>query len=249
MENLTENKKQLEILIFENFRQCKTDFPSGRIVNSESPDFILSLNPRNKIGIELTHLYPVFSAGMTAESGNHSLINQEVVTLAGELFGRKSSFRLLVKVLFSEKMQIADEHKVQTAVLLAALVENEIHFRNRKSFFSVVISGTRLPKEIERVLIINHPVLQHPVWESVIVNGRNDGFAEEIYQTLKRKGDKLYQYRQKRLNEYWLLITTNTIQGRRKSEIKNLIEQGKFQSEFHFVFLFDLLHQEIHQIV
>jgi len=51
-----DNKKSNEIEILKLFRDLCPDFPKGILKTSESPDFILSVGPRRKIGMELTRL-------------------------------------------------------------------------------------------------------------------------------------------------------------------------------------------------
>ena len=46
-----------ELSIMEQFRNEYTAFPKGKLQKSESPDFILKLNPKTTIGIELTKLH------------------------------------------------------------------------------------------------------------------------------------------------------------------------------------------------
>ncbi|MFY9152008.1 MAG: hypothetical protein WAO52_08340 [Prolixibacteraceae bacterium] len=46
-----------EEYIIELFRIEYPDFPKGKLLKTESPDFILKENPRNAIGIELTKLH------------------------------------------------------------------------------------------------------------------------------------------------------------------------------------------------
>ena len=43
--------------MLDQFITAYPEFPKGRIFKTESPDFIVALNPRYKIGIELTHLH------------------------------------------------------------------------------------------------------------------------------------------------------------------------------------------------
>lgn len=50
------NQKDEEKLIIRHFREHCPDFPKGRLIPSESPDFILKISPRRSIGIELTRL-------------------------------------------------------------------------------------------------------------------------------------------------------------------------------------------------
>lgn len=55
------DKKHTESIIINLFREHFSDFPKGSLKPSESPDFILGITPRQKIGIELTSLHPSFS--------------------------------------------------------------------------------------------------------------------------------------------------------------------------------------------
>jgi len=50
------NQKEEEKLVMEYFREAWNGFPKGKLVPSESPDFILKLNPKKSFGIELTRL-------------------------------------------------------------------------------------------------------------------------------------------------------------------------------------------------
>jgi len=50
------NKQEKEVFILNYFRESFMDFPKGRLIKSESPDFILKVSPKKSIGIELTRL-------------------------------------------------------------------------------------------------------------------------------------------------------------------------------------------------
>ena len=50
------NKQEEEVFILNYFRESSMDFPKGRLIKSESPDFILKVSPKKSIGIELTRL-------------------------------------------------------------------------------------------------------------------------------------------------------------------------------------------------
>jgi hypothetical protein len=51
-------KKQLELVSMHFFMACYPDFPKGRLISSESPDFIVARGKRNRLGIELTRIAP-----------------------------------------------------------------------------------------------------------------------------------------------------------------------------------------------
>ncbi len=55
LEKMLEQKEQ-EYRTFNLFRDLLPNFPNGRIVQNESPDFLVRMNARKTIGIELTEL-------------------------------------------------------------------------------------------------------------------------------------------------------------------------------------------------
>jgi hypothetical protein len=67
-----DNKKAEEWIIMESFRENFPGFPNGMLSASESPDFILGLGPRNKIGIELTRLHQQVPGSDPFSPGNIS---------------------------------------------------------------------------------------------------------------------------------------------------------------------------------
>jgi hypothetical protein len=51
------DKKEHESKVLQIFKDSVTDFPKGKIVRYESPDFLIRLNRKKVIGIELTELH------------------------------------------------------------------------------------------------------------------------------------------------------------------------------------------------
>ncbi len=68
------DQKEEEHLIIEYFRELWPDFPKGKLLQSESPDFILKVGPKKSIGIELTRLNP--DAGSLKEKIEVTLMNK-----------------------------------------------------------------------------------------------------------------------------------------------------------------------------
>ena len=47
-----------ELIIIKSFKEHYPEFPHGKVIKSESPDFIIQDGPKKKIGIELVQLLP-----------------------------------------------------------------------------------------------------------------------------------------------------------------------------------------------
>ncbi|MGE4586355.1 MAG: hypothetical protein AB7D05_03345 [Mangrovibacterium sp.] len=95
-----QDKKSVEQLVLQKFISLLDEFPDGKITACESPDFLLRLNTRKAIGIELTEL-----KGQDFRDPAHPLIdpyklpNYVSNTIQGKekkiyLYRRKKLFRL-----------------------------------------------------------------------------------------------------------------------------------------------------------
>lgn len=142
-----------EFSIMDQFRTEFEDFPKGKLVKSESPDFILKVNTKTSIGIELTKLHG-------------------------------------------------------SAV------------RKEKTHFPRKINGYQ-PPEFNR---------------------------ENIEFTIQAKNEKLPVYRQKRLNQIWLLITADLDESPVSFNLKNKLDKWSFSSGFQRVFMLELKNGKVYEL-
>jgi|GEM_PF-6369292 len=56
-----EDRSEKEKVILYEFRKIFNEFPSGKLKKYESPDFLLLISPKKRIGIELTEIYDAIS--------------------------------------------------------------------------------------------------------------------------------------------------------------------------------------------
>jgi hypothetical protein len=142
-----------EEYIIELFRNEYADFPKGKLLKTESPDFILKESSQKSIGIELTKLH-------------------------------------------------------------SPSVKKE------KSHFPSNVSGYQPP----------------------------DLTKENIEFTIKAKNEKLPIYKQKMLNQIWLLIITDLNLSPVSFNLSNKLENWSFLSGFHKVFLLELKIRKVFEL-
>ncbi len=239
-------KKQLEILIIDYFRSIYDDFPKGKLKASESPDFLLDFSPKNKIGIELTRLY--FDDSYTAKNELSDDVKKEIVISARELFEMFSSLKLFVKVSFSKQRKIIQDKQLSLSVLVANAVKESLKTKKAGSFFSIC-QTTNLPDEIDGIFMSTHPVLTESVWEVADSPKKYYETILKIRQLIAKKEEKLQLYQKKRLNQYWLLITTDRLNNKQKETFHHMIFNTGNSHQFQKIFLFDLLKAQIIQIL
>lgn len=244
------DKKQLEILLVHYFRAFYADFPKGRLNPSESPDFIVKMKNKRETGIELTRLNPA-SKNIPDENQLAQIrIREQIIGLSKELFENDSPLKLFVKFLFSESIQISDERQMLVAVQVVNLIRKAVSGKNRESFFRLTIKNELLPEGLDEVLIINHPVMEISAWERANNLGVSNDVVTDIRLSIRKKDEKLLRlYLKQRLSSYWLLITTDRLHGLKSFNLPGKIRNHEFHSEFHHVFLFDLIKPGIFQLV
>lgn len=242
-------KKQLEVLLMNYFRECNPDFPKGRLVSSESPDFILTLKSRNNLGIELTRLNPLNAKEPDNNELSKNKIRERIIESAKELFEGTSSLKMFVKFLFSDKEEITEERELSVSVQLANLVRQAVASKNPQAFFRESVADEALPYGLEALLIVHHPGLKVSFWERSNNLGVSEDVVADIREAIHKKDEKLLHYQKQRLNYYWLLITTDRLRGVKNYNLPNKIMNHTFHSRFQHVFLFDLIKSDVFQLV
>jgi hypothetical protein len=242
-------KKQLEILLMHYFRECYPGFPKGRLVPSESPDFILTLKSRNNLGIEITRLNPLNARLPDEMELLKNRTRVKIIESARTLFEGTSSLKLFVKFLFSESQLISAERELSVSVQLTNIIRKVVANKNPNSFFRESVTTEALPNGLETLLIVHHPELKVSFWERSNNLGVSEDVVADIRQTIHKKDEKLRYYRKQRLNYYWLLIFTDRLRGVKNYNLPNKILNHNFQSSFQHVLLFDLIKSDVFQLV
>ena len=243
------DKKQLEILLIQYFREIYDDFPKGQVNPSESPDFIVKMKNQHELGIELTRLNPVNKNDPDEIQLEQIQIREKIIEVSRNLFEQSSDFKLFVKFLFTENKVIPMEKQILTSVQTVDLIRKKVKNKNKKSFFRESVSGEILPGGLEEILIVNHPVMQISAWEQANNLGISNDVVSDIRYAIHKKDEKLRLYQKQRLNYYWLLITTDRLRGVKSFNLPDKIMNHEFKSDFQQVFLFDLIKSEIYRLI
>ena len=135
------DKKRGESVIINLFRENFPSFPKGSLKPSESPDFILAISPKQKIGIELTSLHPFIP--------DSELLSFE--NIAACLEAKNEKLRLYKKKKLNEYWLIISVNDLHS--------RNRIHIHNKLIIwvFNTGFNRVFLFNEINgKVLELNH---------------------------------------------------------------------------------------------
>jgi len=242
-------KKQLEIMLIDYFRRCYPEFPKGRVIPSESPDFLVKMKSKNQLGIELTRLNPVNAEPPTGQDLAESRFREELIENAREIFERTSENKLFVKFRFSEKIKIIPERAMSVSVRLAGVIREVVRMKKRKLFYYESITANSLPEGVDEILIIRHPRLKKSFWERSNNLGVSNDVIDDIRKTIHKKDEKLKLYHKNHLNYYWLLVFTDRLRATKNFNLYNQISNLSINSSFQHVILFDLMKRKIFELV
>lgn len=242
-------KKQLEVLIMDYFRENYVDFPKGKIFSTESPDFTINMKNYRILGIELTRLNPGNAQLPNEQELTAIRFREQIIQNAQSLFEQKSNLKLFVKFLFSDKQRISPERELMITVQTVNAIRNTIQNKRANSFFKVSINKNSLPEGIDDILIVFHPGMETSIWERSNNLGISTDVVDDLKRAIHKKDEKLRLYQKNRLNYYWLLITTDRLRSTKSVNLSNKILNYKFESRFQQVFLFDLMKSDIYQLI
>jgi hypothetical protein len=242
-------KKQLEVLIMDYFRESYPDFPKGKVLPSESPDFTIGMKNRRFLGIELTRLNPG-NADLPDELAIvENRFREQIIEKAKTLFGQSSSLKLFVKFLFSDSKKISPERELMVTVEATNAIRKNVKSKNGDSFFKVSVPKGDLPQGIDDILVVNHPGMETSIWERANNLGVSNDVIDDLRVSIQKKDEKLRLYQKNHLNYYWLLITTDRLRGVKNFNLPNKVRNHKFESRFQHVFLFDLMTADIYELI
>ncbi|MBN1819930.1 MAG: hypothetical protein JXR31_09500 [Prolixibacteraceae bacterium] len=236
-----QQKKQLERLLIDLFKENYPDFPKGKIIESESPDFIVERSVKFSVGIELTRLYP--ESQVVSDQGRIKQyeIQDELIDKIREQFEGKSSLNCFVKIQFDESIPVTLERILSLSVRISRLIiDATVIFKKGKP--GQLIITKELPDGIRSLLVFAHPGLNYSVWERSNNLGISSNLPEDIQHSINKKDDKLKLYERKHLSQYWLLITTDHLCQQKPVNISNILRKNKFLSDFDKVFILELFN-------
>jgi hypothetical protein len=108
-------RKIQESIVIENFRDVFPEFPAGRLIKSESPDFILKTGRKHSKGIELTAL-PSSSYIISKET-----ISTFITDVQNSISKKEEKFKIYRK-------KMADEYWL--IIFSDAIIAQGINFNN-----------------------------------------------------------------------------------------------------------------------
>jgi hypothetical protein len=248
MRTFQNSKKKEEKTLLKYFSQAYPDFPKGKIYDTESPDFVISLSRKRKLGIELTRLTQPKSENQEFTTAQISNLEKNICYKAQKLFEFRNDLQLLVYLFFSNNIRVNNNDVIKIVERIVLDVQNHTADIDRKLMFQIYIENPIANDHVDLIYILYHPNVKSSCW------GNAGGYfvptlsKEYLIQKINSKEDKLSLYRKKKINNFWLILVTDSFERSTSFNINNQIEAWNIKSNFDKVFLFEVMGSNVYTI-
>ena len=236
--NNSETKAQWEKAVMRLFRETCPGFPHGRLIKTESPDFILKTSRKRSTGIEITRLYNPGPGEHNPDQEDPLRTPNPVLTQAQELFSTLSDLPLHVHVFFSEGKPAEKSSEIARAVKLAAIIDrHSSDFASQRKYVHRTLLDD-IPDFTSRIDLFYDPRVTFSDWnpgEQFVIEGLD---CAHICEAIAAKDEKLRLYQKKRADEYWLILVAGHLEMSVKSP-GSFLDDCLVDSDFRRIFLFD----------
>jgi len=225
MNNQAIEKKREERKFLEYFSRLYDDFPKGKIAETESPDFIVSPGPKQRLGIEITRLT---QAKIENEKFSPARVNNhenDVLQKAQKIYNlNDDTVSLFLSVAFKSDIEIDDEETVSIANEIVEDICTKTSQADPGSEFRFVVDNPRAGEYIDFIEGIHLPGIKNTAWLNAGAY-QIPGFTREfLVKRIYSKEQKLPLYRRNNLSFIWLILVTDSLQRTTSFNIFNQIE-------------------------
>jgi len=241
------DKKSIEKLHFEYFKECCKKLPSCiHIEHSDKPDFLCT-HSGGVLGIEHRRLFKEARARHPNAPQALESFRQQIVESAQKRC-EKDIPPLFVQVWFNFRQVKPKNKKKEIERISSALAEfvKKWHEENPSKFYE----SFKSPSDILPVfrMFITHAWngktgLPYHLWvveDTAVVQNLT---TEKIQSRINEKNHRYEEYL-KKCDECWLLVVVDVFKDSQSFEISDKILNHKFESKFERVFYMDASHRK-----
>lgn len=230
------------------FREAYEDFPRGKLVKSESPDFELKINRKRSIGIELTRLFKNGNDPEHLPVKNPRALYKRIVRESRQFFEMRSELKLSVHLSFPAEIQLPRARIGDTAARVANTIRLNLSGSDLTQVIQLRIEPPEAPYPVSEINVLHHPGQSAPVWNYAEVFTPRELTEENVLKLINHKEEKLQIYQKKRFDKYWLIVVVDALSNGSSFNIHNKIEQWNIETHFNKVFLFEQFNRKIFEL-
>jgi len=230
--------KGSELFYLEKFKENFSDFPKGKIVSHESPDFLVKA-PNEIVGIEITGFYRQTSSSTRLPLQQRQSVRHKIVTLAKSSYDQKGLPPVFVGVHFALNFHCRKSEIQPISEKLVNLAEKSLSNSAEEKIWrrdDIQLSGVDL-------LSVKKMNLAKSYWSAPLASFVPTTSSQQIQNILGGKSALCDEYR-KKCDKTWLVIVMNRFDPASFSLISETTLENEYSHSFDsaFLFFYDYTH-------
>ena len=201
MEKYTDELNNIEL-----FRYLYNDFPKGKLVRTESPDFVIKKGQRNYFGIEITHVVDETNAEKFSLDSEENRRKRSLVFHARDVFEYYSEIKVNTTLYFKPNYIPKNSNIIPAAGIIAKEILKRTEGKKQDQAFHLHFRIRDLNSLLESVTVFRFPGMSESSWNDAGVYTLTQVDKELIERSIRLKEEKLQIYQKKHLHYYWLLL-------------------------------------------
>lgn len=225
-----------EKYILKALKELYTNFPNGKIIHDDCPDFIIDVDNKT-IGIEITQIF----IDSHLDTGLNEKRKESLRCKLGDGLCEKLESIVPFKFLLSIDYSLKDfsNNKISPIISVCADYLRQLNFSSENVVSIDIDNFGQLPEEIDSLNLFKFPSLSKSSYVET-AGGCVPNLTNQYLQiALDKKNAALKKY--KFCDEYWLLIEEGTYH----SDSFDAIELGEIHTDFEKVSLYRHSRKEI----
>lgn len=242
------HKKNEEKLLLRHFRENYCEFPKGKIKATESPDFILQLNPKQSIGIELMRLHKDKTDTDAYAPRSTEQLKRELIKRTRFLVEQKIACKCYTVLYFKPDFTLFKDQIIPISKSLSEIITDKIKKKDKHSPFRETINNSEYNDVIQCIRLLYNPAVPYSYWTSGVTYLTSTLTRKLFIRHISEKEEKMVLYKRKKLDRYWLILITDLASRSTSFNLRNKLNKWSFQSTFHKIFLFEIFNPGVYEL-
>jgi len=223
--------KELELFYLEKFKENLPDFPKGKIVSDESPDFLVKA-PNEIVGIEITGFYRQTSSSTKPPLQQRQSVRHKIMALAKSSYDQKGLPPVFAGVHFDLNFHCRKSEIQPIAKRLVELAEQSSLDSTPERFWR------RDDIQLNGIDLLSFKKWKaESYWDAPLGSFVPTISPEQIQNIFDEKNALCNEYRMK-CDKTWLVIVMNRFDPASFSLISEATLENKYSHSFDAAFLY-----------
>ena len=239
-----DEKSKVEFHFLDRFKSLYKGFPAGKVLKSESPDFIINTD-KKKIGIEITRIYNLKEQGERFSPQERFSIEEKIIEKVRIDFLQRTKIPLHVVFHFADRFNLSRKDVELISKRIGCTIEKSVTEYDLNFHFNLTINND-LPDFVHYININYFPTVTDSSWYSAKSKFLPNLTKDQIKEAVYGKEQKIIDYKRK-VDKVFLLIIEGLVPESWFDKVEE-IPKTELGNSFEKIFIMRNLENQLIEI-